>query len=160
MKTEFQGDPVAGGTFPAGIWKTFMESVLKIDPPPQLKKDEAEETVPGATAPPGAAATPAPAAPAPTQPEETAPETDGGGGSDAPEQPEAGARGALRHPAGGAAADPPRPGRRRPRRRAGRRRPRTARASRRSVSRRPLGQGSRPSASPRRRSATAAPPPS
>ena len=25
MKTEFQGEPVAGGTFPAGIWKTFME---------------------------------------------------------------------------------------------------------------------------------------
>ena len=33
MKTEFQGEPVAGGTFPAGIWKTFMESVLRIDPP-------------------------------------------------------------------------------------------------------------------------------
>ena len=41
MKTEFNGQPVAGGTFPAGIWKTFMESVLKIDPPPELKKDPA-----------------------------------------------------------------------------------------------------------------------
>ncbi|MEO8690930.1 MAG: transglycosylase domain-containing protein, partial [Solirubrobacteraceae bacterium] len=37
MKTEFNGQPVAGGTFPAGIWKTFMESVLKIDPPAEIK---------------------------------------------------------------------------------------------------------------------------
>ena len=35
METEFNGDPVAGGTFPALIWKTFMESALKKlgDPP-------------------------------------------------------------------------------------------------------------------------------
>jgi len=33
MKTEFQGEPVAGGTFPAGIFKTFVESLLRIDPP-------------------------------------------------------------------------------------------------------------------------------
>ena len=39
MKTEFQGEPVAGGTFPAGIWKTFMQAVLKIDPPPELKDE-------------------------------------------------------------------------------------------------------------------------
>ena len=38
MKTEFQGEPVAGGTYPAGIWKTFMESVLRIDPPPKPKE--------------------------------------------------------------------------------------------------------------------------
>ncbi|HYH87724.1 MAG TPA: penicillin-binding transpeptidase domain-containing protein, partial [Solirubrobacteraceae bacterium] len=81
MKTEFQGDPVAGGTYPAGIWKTFMESVVKIDPPPELKEDD-EETLPGVTPAPGAAATPAPA---PAAPEETAPET---GGETAPEQPE------------------------------------------------------------------------
>ena len=63
MKTEFQGEPVAGGTFPAGIWKTFMQSVIKIDPPPELKEKDAEDVVPGATAVPGAAATAAPAAP-------------------------------------------------------------------------------------------------
>jgi penicillin-binding protein 1A len=28
MMTEYQGDPVAGGTFPALIWKTFMEKAL------------------------------------------------------------------------------------------------------------------------------------
>jgi penicillin-binding protein 1A len=42
MKTEFQGSPVAGGTFPAGIWKTFMESLLKYDPLP--KKDGGDGT--------------------------------------------------------------------------------------------------------------------
>ena len=42
MKTEFQGEPVAGGTFPAAIWKTFMESLLKIDPLP--KKDGGDGT--------------------------------------------------------------------------------------------------------------------
>ena len=71
MKTEFQGEPVAGGTYPAGIWKTFMESVLRIDPPPELKDDdEAEGVVPGATPAPGATAAPAPVAPAPATPED------------------------------------------------------------------------------------------
>ena len=42
MKTEFQGDPVAGGTYPAGIWKTFMQYLLKIDPLP--KKDGGDGT--------------------------------------------------------------------------------------------------------------------
>ncbi len=35
METEFQGEPVAGGTFPTSIWKTFMMSLLKIDPLPK-----------------------------------------------------------------------------------------------------------------------------
>ena len=35
MKTEFQGDPVAGGTYPAGIWKTFMQSLLEDRPAAQ-----------------------------------------------------------------------------------------------------------------------------
>src|SRR4029450_2922198 len=30
MTTEFHGEPVAGGTFPAMIWKTFMEKALKL----------------------------------------------------------------------------------------------------------------------------------
>ena len=42
MKTEFQGEPVAGGTYPAGIWKTFMQALLKIDPLP--KKDGGDGT--------------------------------------------------------------------------------------------------------------------
>jgi membrane peptidoglycan carboxypeptidase len=44
MLTEYHGEPVAGGTFPALIWKTFMESALahrhdepsSFDPPPFL----------------------------------------------------------------------------------------------------------------------------
>ena len=40
MKTEFQGEPVAGGTYPAGIWRTFMEALLKLDPPKQSKDDD------------------------------------------------------------------------------------------------------------------------
>ncbi len=44
METEYHGDPVAGGTFPALIWKSFTESALRIrgdepegfEPPPVL----------------------------------------------------------------------------------------------------------------------------
>jgi penicillin-binding protein 1A len=89
MKTEFQGQPVAGGTFPAGIWKTFMQAVLKIDPPPELKEKDPETVTPGATAVPGAAATVAPAAPATPQTE--APQTQGcgtDGGTTSPKQPQ------------------------------------------------------------------------
>jgi penicillin-binding protein 1A len=32
MTTEFHGDPVAGGTYPAQIWKTFMERALESQP--------------------------------------------------------------------------------------------------------------------------------
>src|SRR5262249_37315326 len=35
MKSEFAGGPVAGGTFPALIWKSFMQALLKIDPLPK-----------------------------------------------------------------------------------------------------------------------------
>jgi penicillin-binding protein 1A len=65
MQTEFNGEPVAGGTYPAGIWKTFMESVLKLDPAAEIKEAKAAADA-AASATPGAAATVAPAAPAPT----------------------------------------------------------------------------------------------
>jgi penicillin-binding protein 1A len=87
MKTEFQGDSVAGGTFPAGIFKTLVESLLRIDPPeeeeeadevpvtPATPVEPAPETqvTPAPTeAPPPAEAAPAPeeqpAEPAPTEP--------------------------------------------------------------------------------------------
>ena len=39
METEFQGDPVAGGTYPAGIFKTFIESLVGLK---LVKKDSPE----------------------------------------------------------------------------------------------------------------------
>jgi penicillin-binding protein 1A len=89
MKTEFQGEPVAGGTFPASIWKTFMQSVIKLDPPPELKEKPTDEAAPGASAVPGAAATTAPSTP--TTPQTQAPQTQGGGtggGTTAPAKPQ------------------------------------------------------------------------
>jgi penicillin-binding protein 1A len=81
MQTEFNGEPVAGGTYPAGIWKTFMESVLKFDPPAEIKEAKAAADA-AASATPGAVATVAPAAPAPT----AAPDT-GGEAAPAPKNP-------------------------------------------------------------------------
>jgi penicillin-binding protein 1A len=67
MKTEFNGEPVAGGTYPAAIFRTFMQSALSIHPP---KEPEAE-----ATPTPAAPATGV--APAPTAAPTTAPDTGG-----------------------------------------------------------------------------------
>jgi penicillin-binding protein 1A len=96
METEFQGEPVAGGTFPAGIFKTFVEGVLRAYPP----EEDEEETpvapvVPTEPAPePTAAPTTAPdtggdVAPAPEEPapEEPAPEEPAPGGEQAPTTP-------------------------------------------------------------------------
>ena len=74
METEFQGEPVAGGTYPAGIFKTFVESILRIYPP----KEDVEETDEAPVVP----VEPAPAEPAPT----AAPDT-GGEAVPAPEEP-------------------------------------------------------------------------
>jgi penicillin-binding protein 1A len=94
METEFQGEPVAGGTFPAGIFKTFVEAILRIHPP----KEDVEETetpaapvVPTEPAPTEPAPTAAPetggeTAPAPEEPAEPAPAPE----EPAPEEPEAG----------------------------------------------------------------------
>ena len=38
MTTEFHGEPVAGGTFPAMIWKTFMEKALNLPAVPGGKE--------------------------------------------------------------------------------------------------------------------------
>jgi penicillin-binding protein 1A len=107
METEFQGDPVAGGTYPAGIFKTFVDALVGLK---KVKKDttETEPAVPpgsstggvsdaptapdtgdaieGGGAPPASTPVPqqeVPAEPAPEQPEQPiqpAPETP-------PEQP-------------------------------------------------------------------------
>ena len=76
METEFAGQPVAGGTYPASIFRTFIEAELRIHPP------KPEET-PVPTAPePGA--TVAPTTPAPTA--TAAPDT--GGTAPPPTEPE------------------------------------------------------------------------
>jgi penicillin-binding protein 1A len=67
METEFNGEPVAGGTYPAAIFRTFMQSALSIHPP---KTPEEEATATPAA--PATGTTPAPTA-APT----TAPDTGG-----------------------------------------------------------------------------------
>jgi penicillin-binding protein 1A len=73
MKTEFNGQPVAGGTFPAGIWKSFVESAMalgyKAKEPKPPAAAQPTGPAPAATAAPAApAATAAPApAPAPAQ---------------------------------------------------------------------------------------------
>lgn len=87
METEFQGEPVAGGTFPTGIWKSFMMSLLKIDPLPKADGGDGRAkptptpgtTAPGATPPPTTSELP----PSSTGPEDT------GGGTQAPPQNEA-----------------------------------------------------------------------
>jgi penicillin-binding protein 1A len=66
METEFAGQPVAGGTYPASIFHSFIATDLANNPP------KPEET-PTPTAPvPGATTAPAPTATAP--PTDTAPE--------------------------------------------------------------------------------------
>jgi penicillin-binding protein 1A len=59
METEFNGEPVAGGTYPAGIFRTFIEGDLRNNPP------KPEETPTPTTPAPGTTATPPPAATAP-----------------------------------------------------------------------------------------------
>jgi penicillin-binding protein 1A len=79
MRTEFRGQPVAGGTFPANIWRTFMLSLLKMYPLPQDEGGDGTgipSPTPGTgVVPPSTAPTAAPttAAPAPTAAPTTAP---------------------------------------------------------------------------------------
>jgi penicillin-binding protein 1A len=99
METEFNGAPVAGGTFPAGIFKTFVESILRIYPP----KEDDEETETPTTPGPGATVAPTVApdtsAPAPEEPAPAPQDTAPAPAEPAPEQP----------PAGGEQAPPPTP---------------------------------------------------
>jgi penicillin-binding protein 1A len=87
MKTEFQGEPVAGGTYPAAIWKTFMQALLKVDPLP--KKDGGDGTgKPLETPTPGAGTYVPPAATAAPPSATAAPPTDPGTGGTTPETPQ------------------------------------------------------------------------
>jgi penicillin-binding protein 1A len=67
METEYNGEPVAGGTFPAAIFRTFMQSAVSIHPP----KEPEPTPTPAAPSTTGTAPAPGTIAPAPT----TAPDT-------------------------------------------------------------------------------------
>jgi penicillin-binding protein 1A len=83
METEFNGEPVAGGTYPAGIWRTFMLSLLKIDPLP--KADGWKGTgIPTPT--PGAGTGTAPPTSTVAPPAGTVAPPDGGTGGAAPQE--------------------------------------------------------------------------
>jgi penicillin-binding protein 1A len=83
METEFNGEPVAGGTYPAAIWKAFMDKAR--DYADYRDKEPEEPVAPPPTAPatPG---TPAPTTPAPA-PDDGAPTGEGGGAGAEPDAP-------------------------------------------------------------------------
>jgi penicillin-binding protein 1A len=73
METEFNGQPVAGGTYPAAIFRTFIEGDLRNNPPKPEETPTPTAPTPGATTEPAPTATTAPPsggtdapAPAPT----------------------------------------------------------------------------------------------
>jgi penicillin-binding protein 1A len=85
MKTEYHGQPVAGGTYPAEIWHDFMTSAIKIDEGRGKGKDDSEgddesglSTTPGG---PGSPSTPTAPQQAPVSPDQGggAPPDPGGG---------------------------------------------------------------------------------
>jgi penicillin-binding protein 1A len=111
METEFQGEPVAGGTFPAGIFKTFVETL------PEAKEAEEDDDLPVPEAPvePPVQGTPAPTVPepAPTEPAPTGgaePEPEPEEPAPAPAEPapeEAAPEAAAPETGGGETAPPP-----------------------------------------------------
>ena len=88
MKTEYHGQPVAGGTYPAEIWHDFMMQAIKIDESRGKGKDDSKDGSDSATpTTPGATPQTTPTAPqeAPVSPDQGggAP-PDPGGGEPAP----------------------------------------------------------------------------
>jgi penicillin-binding protein 1A len=79
MKTEYHGEPVAGGTYPAEIWHDYMTSLIKIDDSRGIgKKDNTEG---GTTTTPGAPTTPTTPETTPTAPQDEPVSPDQGGGA-------------------------------------------------------------------------------
>jgi penicillin-binding protein 1A len=79
METEFNGEPVAGGTYPAAIFRTFIEGDLRNNPPKPEETPTPTAPAPDATTAPAPSATAAPPtggtdAPEPTPAPTTAPE--------------------------------------------------------------------------------------
>ncbi len=93
METEFAGEPVAGGTYPASIFRTFVDAVTE----PEEDEESTTPTIPvpgtatPAPAAPAAPTTPAPEAPAPTDPEPAPAEPAPTPAAPVPEVPEGGA---------------------------------------------------------------------
>jgi penicillin-binding protein 1A len=118
METEYRGEPVAGGTFPAEIWRDFMiaagklrdarenAKLLKEGKPPKIDGEDEEP-------PPGVTTTPAPPANEPDQPAGTVPETGGAtndaGGNNRNEDADGGAEPAQPEPAPEPAPTPAEP---------------------------------------------------
>jgi penicillin-binding protein 1A len=83
METEFNGQPVAGGTYPAAIFRSFIEADLRNNPPKPEETPTPTAPDPGATTEPAPAPTTAPPtggteaepAPAPTEAPAPAPTT-------------------------------------------------------------------------------------
>jgi penicillin-binding protein 1A len=85
METDFQGQPVAGGTFPASIFRTFVSAVAE----PEEEETTPSPPLPSTTTPatPAPTSTPAPAAPAPSAPAPTDPEAAPAEPAPAPAEP-------------------------------------------------------------------------
>jgi penicillin-binding protein 1A len=79
MKTEYHGQAVAGGTYPAEIWHDFMTSAIKIDEGRGKGKDDSEgDDESGLPTTPGGPGTPSGT---PTAPQEAPVSPDQGGGA-------------------------------------------------------------------------------
>jgi penicillin-binding protein 1A len=75
METEFNGEPVAGGTYPAAIWKSFVEKALGYEEYAPAEEEDEDAPISPAPVVPETPGTPAPETGAPA-PETTDPEGD------------------------------------------------------------------------------------
>jgi penicillin-binding protein 1A len=82
MKTEYGGSPVAGGTYPAEIWREFMTDWIRIrderkpgpkEPPPSTVPTT-PPTTPGAPAPTAPTTPPVQSTPQPSTPQQPPPQ--------------------------------------------------------------------------------------
>jgi penicillin-binding protein 1A len=87
MKTEYAGQPVAGGTFPAAIFRSFIQNAFAAYPKKEKEKKKDEEAAGTATPPPG---TPGQAAPTTPNPAPSTQAPTGGAGGDGNDDGEGG----------------------------------------------------------------------
>ena len=84
----FNGEPVAGGTYPAAIWNTFMREALAIHERRNPPKDDAEDGDAPDTGTTTTPVAPPTSTTAPAEPQEVAPDVDAADPAPAPQQPE------------------------------------------------------------------------